>query len=151
MIGLLFAGLNLSASSQQLPLVQIEKPSPLRVAVDEDQQLTLSFTISDGYHIQANQPEDDNLIPTVLSFASSDQIRTGNPIFPAPTKFRMLGTEEDLLVFGDTLEIKIRITASPLAENGQHTLKGELHYQACDSFKCYFPRDIEFAVEVQVE
>lgn len=148
---LLFARFSLSASSQQLPLVQIERPSSVSVVAGQEQQLTLSFTISNGYHIQANQPADENLIPTVLTFAASNQINVGSPVFPAPTKFRMLGTEEDLLVFGDTLEIKIRITASPLAENGQHTLKGELHYQACDSFKCYFPRDIEFAVEVQVE
>ncbi|CAN5352056.1 hypothetical protein BH23BAC1_BH23BAC1_08840 [soil metagenome] len=73
----------------------------------EEQDLSLFFVINEGYHIQADQVKDENLIPSVLSIEAPGELIIGVPVFPKAEEFRMNGVEEPLQVFSNVLEIKV--------------------------------------------
>ena len=61
----------------------------------------------------------------------------------------MKGTDDDLLVFDEEVDINAFIAASA-AGSGTYKLQGTLRYQACDSVRCLFPRELNFEFEVKV-
>ena len=142
----------------QITLIQAQEQS--FVAVDgkleftmvsgKEEHLTLSFLVKEGFHIQANQVKDENLIPTALYLSGPDQLLIGEPVYPAAAEFHMRGAEESLLVFGDELKITIPIQINEPAKK-TYFLNGKLHYQACDDRKCFFPRDLPFVIKINVE
>jgi DsbC/DsbD-like thiol-disulfide interchange protein len=110
----------------------------------------ITFTIRDGYHIQANKPLDVNLIPTELTIIPSGEFMIYEPKFPAPVPFQLKNDPEAMMVFDGKLEILLPIVVRENTKNGSYQIKGNLKYQACDSVKCYFPRNVLFEVPVQV-
>jgi peroxiredoxin len=112
--------------------------------------ITVSFQIKDGYHIQANEVDDDSLIPVKLEMETCEGISYGIPIFPEWKEFKMEGTNDRLRVFDEMLDVKIPLTVSKEKSPRDYLIKGNLHYQACDSWKCYFPRVLEFEVSFSI-
>lgn len=112
--------------------------------------ITVSFQIKEGYHIQANEVNDDSLIPVKLDMETREGISYGIPIFPEWKEFKMEGTNSRLWVFDETLDVKIPLTIIKEESPRDYLIKGNLHYQACDSWKCYFPRVLEFEVHFSI-
>lgn len=112
--------------------------------------ITVSFQIKDGYHIQANKVNDDSLAPVRLEMGTSEGIYYGQPIFPEWKEFKMEGTNDRLWVFDEMLDVKIPLKITKEKLRRDYLLKGNLHYQACDSRKCYFPRVLEFEVRFSI-
>jgi hypothetical protein len=134
---------------QQTDFVTLTSPSELHLASGGEQKISLSFRIKEGFHIQADQVKEENLIPSLLSFETSPDLSIGEPVYPQSKEFWMDGSEESLLVFSDIVEITVPIIFSTSAEG--IVLKGKLHYQACDASKCYFPRNLEFVLRLNIE
>ena len=108
--------------------------------------ITVSFQIKDGYHIQANEVNDDSLIPVKLEMETREGISYGKPIFPEWKEFKMEGTNDRLWVFDEVLDVKIPLTIAQEKIPRDYLLIGNLHYQACDAWKCFLPRVLEFEV-----
>lgn len=148
---ILFLHLNAPVQAQGPSFVQLNREPEFTIASGEEQHISLSFLIKEGYHIQADQVKDENLIPSVLSIDASDELIIGDPVFPQAVEFRMKGVEEALLVYSDVLEINVPIRTVKSVEKGAFLIKGTLHYQACDASKCYFPRDLNFIMEINIQ
>lgn len=110
----------------------------------------LVVDVVDGYHIQAHEVKDEFLIPTTLSLNTGGAFVAAAPVFPATHKFRLEGTDEYLDVFDGKFEIEVHLRASPATKDGLHRVEGELHYQACDSIRCLFPRTAKFVMAIQI-
>lgn len=136
---------------QEPSFVQLNREPEFSVVSGEQQHISLSFLIQEGYHIQANLVKDENLIPTVLTIDTSDVVIFGDPIFPEAVEFSMKGKEEALHVYSDVLEINIPIKTVKSVEKGEFSMHGKLHYQACDDSKCYFPRDLHFIIKINIQ
>jgi hypothetical protein len=134
---------------QQTDFVVLSSPSELNLVPGEEQKISLSFRIKEGFHIQADEVKDENLIPSHLIFEHSPELTIGEPIFPQSKEFWMEGSEEALLVFSDLMEITVPINSPPSVDG--IVLKGILHYQACDASKCYFPRNLEFVLKLNID
>ncbi|MEM6805154.1 MAG: protein-disulfide reductase DsbD domain-containing protein [Bacteroidota bacterium] len=105
--------------------------------------LRLSFEIERGYYIQADQVLNENFIPTLLVL--SDAPAVIHILYPK-SQFLLLGEREKVAVFKERLEIWIEFEA-PLPDTLERDmLKGSLHYQACNTQKCFFPRSLSFAL-----
>ncbi|MGM0582359.1 MAG: protein-disulfide reductase DsbD domain-containing protein [Bacteroidota bacterium] len=118
---------------------------------EEGKYISLSFLIKEGYHIQANQVKDENLIPTVLSFDESDKLKLGEPIFPQTVEFKMKGQKTTWFVYKDTLDIKVPVKNIKSEEKKRYSINGKLYYQACDDYKCYFPRGLNFIMKIDMK
>ena len=100
-------------------------------------KVVLDFTIDEGYHIQLNNTQEENLI-------ASEVIIDQQVI-----EITFLGEKESIAlgkskidVFSNDLRIVIEMKTDAYLSAG--SVSGYLYYQACDNFKCYFPRKLAF-------
>ncbi|WP_224488831.1 protein-disulfide reductase DsbD domain-containing protein [Robertkochia flava] len=105
------------------------------------------FTIGQGYHIQSSDPEDDQLIPTRVDVDLPEGWELLDVEFPETESFRLEGTQQVLQVYSKELTVQVSVRV-PEDFSGLETFEGILHYQACDHAKCYFPRALEFSVDL---
>lgn len=140
--------MNFPVLAQEPSFIQLNGESEFTITGDEQQYITLSFLIKEGYHIQSDKVKDESLIPSELSFDASDIFKIGDPVFPAAEEFWMEGVEEPMEVFSDVLKINVPVTILKPELKGPFFLKGNLHYQACDDSKCYFPRDLNINLKI---
>ena len=116
----------------------------------EKRDIVLVFKIKDGYHIQADQVLEDHLIPTSLSIKTPEEMVVSSPVFPDPFPFHLKNVSQKMEVFHKELEVRIPLAVSEGTTHGKYLINGNLHYQACDSLKCYFPRDFPFNINIEV-
>lgn len=148
---MLLLSLNAQLHAQETAFVQLSGDPEYTVTAGEETHIQLTFLINEGYHIQADQVKDENLIPSVLSFDTSAGLIIGDPIFPQAVELEVNGEEEAWLVYSDVLKINVPVRTVKGVEQGVLLIKGNLHYQACDDSKCYFPRDLGFSIKINVE
>ena len=100
----------------------------------------VTATIENGWHINSNKPLDDFVIPTKLSFDGTELVSAEYPPHTVRT-FTFSGGQK-LAVFEGT----IRIPFTAKLQSGD-TIKGKLHYQACNDNVCLPPRDAEVTID----
>ena len=129
-----------AASVRPAVAVTVEAGSTVHAAV--------TVVVLEGYHVQANPPSQEYLIPTKLDFTSLDGFALGKIGYPKPQIFRLQGDE--LATYTGTFAIDVPLTAAPTLQPGDYVLKGTLRYQACDARSCYAPTRISVELPVKV-
>ena len=130
-------------------IVQLKVPDII-VSSGKNGVIQIDVTVKKGYHIQANKVKDEFIIPTTLDITASDIIITDKQLFPAGKKFRLEGTKDHLLVYDGNFKIKVPFKTNEKLEKGKYKLNAKLHYQACDNKTCFFPKDIDFSIALNV-
>lgn len=115
---------------------------PLRIAV--------VATLQDGWHVNANKPLEDLLIPTVLSVEPVAGITVDRIIYPKPKLFRFAGSAEDMAVYEGEFAIGVIVNLAKDLSPGDYELNGELKYQACDNAACFPPAKAKVAIPIRV-
>jgi DsbC/DsbD-like thiol-disulfide interchange protein len=136
--------------SQAIEMVSLEIPQEVRISIGETEEISIDVTIKEGYHVQANPVNDDFLIPTAIETKSSKEIVPGTPIYPPGKSFILKGTYDTLLVYDGMFSIKLPIRLLFNAHQGEYTIEGKLHYQACDSIRCFVPRSVLFTIPIKL-
>ncbi|MEA2344497.1 MAG: thioredoxin:protein disulfide reductase [Thermoanaerobaculia bacterium] len=103
----------------------------------------VTATIQSGWHINSNKPLDDFVIPTKLSFDGTELVSAEYPQHTVRS-FTFSGGQK-LAVYEGTIQIPF--TAK--LQTGD-TIKGKLHYQACNDTVCLPPRDAEVTIDANV-
>jgi len=103
----------------------------------------VTATILSGWHINSNKPLDDFVIPTKLLLDGTEPV---SAVYPPHTvrAFTFSGGQK-LAVYEGTIQIPF--TAK--LQSGD-TIKGKLHYQACNDNVCLPPRDAEVTIDANV-
>ncbi|MEE9561584.1 MAG: DUF255 domain-containing protein [Thermoanaerobaculia bacterium] len=110
-------------------------------------QLTVDLDIADGWHVNAAEPLQENLVATTLSLPDNDKAWSlGEVSYPAPIRKHLSFQQEELAV----LEGRVSLSAS-LVQSGQAAATGvvvplSLRLQACNDRLCLKPEDIELRV-----
>jgi len=136
--------------STKIGFVTILPTNEWKLLPGEKMNVAITFKIREGYHIQANKVLEDHLIPTSLSLQETEEIIIGKPIFPPPHPFHLKDVSQEMLVFHKELKVSIPVFIRESAIQGEYTINGNMHYQVCDSLKCYFPRDFSFNINIVV-
>jgi thiol:disulfide interchange protein DsbD len=107
---------------------------PARVVVD--------LTIAPGWHVNANHPTDEFLVPTALDLAPPPGVTVGAVEYPTPVE-RVLSFSAGKPM--RLYEGQVRLTASRQGEPAPDgpALVARLRYQACDDTRCLPPRTLE--------
>jgi thioredoxin:protein disulfide reductase len=116
--------------------------STLRVAV--------LVSVPDGWHVNANKPLEEFLIPTELIVEPAGGIAAEGLVYPEPEPFRFAGSDEDMAVYGGTFPIGLVLTVGADAAPGDHSLAARLEYQACNDTQCWAPSSIELTIPVRI-
>ncbi|HEY6374453.1 MAG TPA: protein-disulfide reductase DsbD domain-containing protein [Edaphobacter sp.] len=103
----------------------------------------LHFRVVDGFHVNSHTPKSELLIPTQVTFKPADGVKAGTVEYPVGTSYSFsFDPSEKLDVYSGAFTVKLPV----VAEAGQHTVDGVLHYQACDHAACYPPKSLPVQV-----
>jgi len=138
------------AQSQKPTFVKALSPlAPVKAAPGQAFEVPVKFQIASGYHINAEKPTFDYLIPTRLEWTAKDFKLIGIE-YPKPEQATFgFSPDTKLAVYQGTITIRSRFQAPRALPGGKAALGGKLHYQACDDKMCYPPASV--ALEIPVE
>ncbi|HEY2039140.1 MAG TPA: protein-disulfide reductase DsbD N-terminal domain-containing protein [Edaphobacter sp.] len=115
------------------------------LAAGKKSVVALQFRVADGYHVNSHTPKSELLIPTNLTLQPAAGVKAAAAEYPAGTAYSFsFEPGEKLDVYTGTFTVKIPV----VAQAGQHTISGTLHYQACDNAACYPPKSLPVQVAV---
>jgi thiol:disulfide interchange protein DsbD len=138
-----------TAAAQPSQLVAVHA-SPLRLAPGERGTVTVNLHIASGWHVNSNPPNPDYLIPTRIDVTATSGLRPGTPQYPTAHQTQVGFDESPLSVYDGAVAIKLPLVASADVEAGRHTLKGTVHFQACDNEQCLAPASVPFTLQVEI-
>lgn len=113
---------------------------------DEITTVTLFFDIADGYYIQSNKVENENMIPTSIEFDSHTNTQIVGYDFILITDKAQKSHDISPGAIKKSFEVEVKLKK---ASNQNKRLAGKLSYQTCDGKKCYFPRELQFDVSLK--
>lgn len=107
--------------------------------------IDLRFHVTPGFHINSHTPHDETLIPTSLRLNPTQSIRILKDDYPSGTPLHLdIGQGATLSTYTGDFRVRVEL----IANKGQFSLPGTLHYQACDTASCYPPRDLPLNVTI---
>ena len=113
------------------------------VAAGKRSVLELHFQVVDGFHVNSHTPKSDLLIPTQIALQPAAGVKVAAVEYPAGTTYSFsFDPSEKLDVYSGAFTVKLPV----VAEAGDHTVTGTLHYQACDHAACYPPKSLPVQV-----
>ena len=106
--------------------------------------------VKEGWHIQANPPSPDFLIPTKLSFKSKAGVTLAEPKYPMGHGFKMEGEDMESMVYDGEVSLHGTLTV-PNASGGQtDEMEITINYQACNKDGCLPPKTIKLTGKLPV-
>lgn len=109
----------------------------------------LEISVAEGYHLQANPPSLEFLVPLTLSFRKKQGLRAVSVTYPQGAPYHLEGFG-DLDVYQGTFTLRVGIEAGVDSPPGDSVLRGRLRYQACDDRTCLFPAAVPVSLRVHV-
>ena len=126
-------------------------PSVDGVRPGDSFQVAIVLTIQPGYHINAHVPTLDYLIPTRLTFETSEAVRMAEPHYPEPIRLSFEFAPGQPL---DVHEGRVIITAGgKVARIGNAeslVVRGKVTVQSCSHNQCLAPASLPFAISLKV-
>src|SRR6185436_11412916 len=108
------------------------------------------LAIEPKWHINANPPSPDYMIPTAVKLTPAFGVAPGKVAYPKPMSLKVEFDEQPLSVYTESATIHVPLDAAATAENGKHVLHGTLRYQACNDAVCTAPQTIPFTLAIEV-
>jgi hypothetical protein len=124
---------------------------PLELPPGGDGRVIAEVAIPRGGHIEAHEPSEPFLIPTVLRVTSPGHLDVGPVEYPPPRERRLSWNPSPLLIYEGTIRIEAPIRIGREAAPGPLPVTAELRYQACTQTACMPPtsQSVQFAVEIR--
>ena len=129
-------GIGFSPQSKQW----VRMVSSPRLAVEAGKRkVTVSFVIQDGLHINSHTPHSPFLIPTTLTLQADGGVHIAKIEYPQGTDYHFQFSPKDALsVYTGQFSLLVPLRA----RSGNYTLRGQLHYQACNDRTCNPPKTL---------
>ena len=113
-------------------------------ALKDGGKITVSITVPDKWHVNANEVTDEFLKPSSIE-AKAEGIEFGDAVWPAPIREYNEALELEILTFRGTFNVEIPVKGIAKDSNGSEMNYDSLgtevtfHYQACDNSICLAP------------
>jgi uncharacterized protein YyaL (SSP411 family) len=118
---------------------------------DQKAQLKVYLDIEPGWHLNANPPSADLLIPTSLTLNADVQIKQVEIRYPTGETLYMPALEESLDVYQGRLTLEADWYLDTAASPGQGgDLRLLVQYQACDDRRCLPPAEWLGSLPIEV-
>src|SRR5580692_493108 len=135
----------------QGPVVKMV-PAPVVTAVQgKPATVPLVFRVTNGYHINSNQPKAEYLIPTVLKVEATTDIVIGKTTYPEGQDMSFaFAPDEKLNVYTGDFRVDVLVRPLRSVQAGKYIVRGTLKYQACDNAACYPPKQLPVSFDVKI-
>lgn len=119
--------------------------------VQKGQQFTIELPakINPSWHINSNKPNDEFLIPTVVS-AKGIGIKLVKIKYPKPHEIKLSFSESPVSVFEGESKFGLTFQVQQNAAPGKQAVEVILEYQACNDVTCLPPNSVATKFEVLV-
>ena len=131
-----FAQFGMAGPDIEYEVVQEKDAAPAGSEV----RLLFTFTLDDRWHVNAHEPLEQFLIPTVLSIEEDERYTVKAIVYPEYKLYTFDFSEEPLAVYEDVFYIGAVLQLQENLEPGEILLNGQIRYQACDDTQCAPPR-----------
>ena len=126
-------------------------PEAASFAPGSEARALVRVELSRGWKANANEPLEDFLIPTVLSFSDLPEgIALDGVFYPEPKEHFLEGSDQPMAVYNEEFDIGARFLLSDVLEPGEYELAGSLRYQACDDKQCWRPETAPISLTLTV-
>jgi len=105
-------------------------------------KFALITEIKEGWHINANQVDNEFAIPTEIIIDTLNGVITNGSIFPEFERKQFLFSEDALPVFEGKFNVITSLKFSDDFSIGEVTVSGSIYYQACNDRMCLNPTKI---------
>ena len=102
-----------------------------------DDEIVVTLQVDHGYHINANPPSFDYLVPTSLSF---DRLKPAKVDYPNAVRLKSAFAPDGLDVYEGSVALIAKFPKGSLA--GQKNVQGTVTAQACDTQICLPPSNL---------
>ena len=113
-------------------------------------QLAMEIQINPPYHINAQKPSEDYLIPTTLAIEAPEGVALGKFNFPKSQMKKFAFSEKTLAVYEGTIHIFTSISIASEFSESAVVLNGVVGYQACDDQTCLAPAELNITQKFPV-
>ena len=104
----------------------------------------MQLNIAAGWHINANPPGQDNLIPTTVAVAADAPLEIVDIVYPKGRTTRFEFSEMPLNVYEKTVTIPLRLKLKPNVPREKNTpIILKLTYQPCNDTQCLLPETLD--------
>ncbi len=143
--GLLISVVALAAgqAGEQVLAVRVQAP-PAAFAPGKTVEMTFELRIAPGFHVNSDQPAENNLVPTAAVFKPAGGLKFGPAVFPAAEMKMFSFTDKPLAVFEGTVKVKVPVTLAKEFKGSEIAIEGSVGYQACDDNSCLAPDEVKF-------
>ncbi len=117
----------------------------------ETVRLSLKVRLPAHVHVQAHEPLDPSLIPTVLTVEAPPGIVVEAITYPPPTELTQAGRRDTLAVLGPEFAIDVRVVVPGTTAAGDLAVPAVLRYQACNDTVCFPPARATATWALQVQ
>jgi len=121
------------------PRAEVTAEAVPAVAPGAGTRLTLKVRLPADVHVQAHEPRDPSLIPTVLTVEAPPGLTVEGMHYPSPTELTQAGRADTLLVLGPEFEVEVDVRIAPGTAPGALSVPAVLRYQACNDHVCFAP------------
>ena len=118
------------------------------MVLDQTDEIILEFKIDEGKYIHSIQPIQEWCIPTSLTLNGVEGIQIGQVQFPETFQKQLSEDQGSLEVYHGNVSFRLPVKVNAILNKESYKLSGNLYYQACSDVKCYFPRMLEFEVQL---
>ena len=132
-------------------LVRLAEPVSARAARGATVEVSIPFTVLAGWHVNAHRPNEDFLVPTVLTLWPAEGVKVGTPRYPEAKQVTLSFSETPLAVYEENAAIVVPLTVEGAAAEGARTLSGTLRFQACNDEVCLPPASVPLRIALVVE
>jgi hypothetical protein len=116
---------------------------PDRIAAGGRATLLVSVAVAPGFHVNANKPDDENAIPTILELDAPPKgkgIAFGKPVYPDAKLITVGYSPTPIKAYDGTMTISVPVTTNANAVRpGRKGISGRLRYQSCNATSCFPP------------
>lgn len=143
---LVFITKNLYSQSENIVKLSIQNPSG---EIQKGQQFTVELTaiINPSWHINSNKPNDEFLIPSVVS-AKGKNIKLVTIKYPKPHELNFSFSDSPVSVFEGETKIGLTFEVQENTSAGKQNVEVILNYQACNDVTCLPPNSTSTNFEV---
>lgn len=113
-------------------------------------RMAVELRIQDGYHVNANPPTEDWLIPTEVAIEDAADLRIVEVFYPEAEEQEFGFWSGPLRVYEGAIAIGVVVEVDGSAALGDRDLGVAVTYQACNDEACFAPTQARTRIPVEV-
>lgn len=112
--------------------------------------LAVTADISDGWHINSNEPLESYLIPTILEVTAPEGIEVVRILYPEPDLVKLEISEARMPLYHGRVTFGAYIKVGEDVPPGSYEIRATLRYQGCNNLTCLEPTSAGASVTMRV-